>query len=230
MIGSLQMKTYNEWFIEAIERTKRLKLDTPITHLFEFMVSQPIPSWDRALFSNLEQHWCFHSRNMPFPPELRANACAMVHPVTLNQMYYGSLIENKAKTACLTIGTVVWDGDVCFDISEELLLSFLEQSQSNLKSAFPFHTWITKENLSILDLCFPCWQCVQNREPLDLRERGALKLFGMPDQIHQQIKIEFRPYLVGAMYLGRTESIAPETFRQHLQLEYAFVKHFSQKS
>lgn len=224
------MKTYKEWFIEAIDRTKRLNLDSPITHLFEYLISQPIPQWDRTLFSNLEEYWCYHSRNMPFPPELRANACAMVHPETLNQMYYGSLRENNATIACLTIGTVVWDGDVCFDISEELLLSFLKQSQSDHNSAFPFHTWITKANLSILDLCFPCWQCVQNREPLDLREKGALKLFGMPDEIYQKIKIEFRPYLVGAMYLGKTVSITPEGFLRHLQLEGTFVKHLSPKS
>ena len=51
----------------------------------------------------------------------------------------------------------------------------------------------------------------------------------MPDEIHQGIEIEFRPYLVGAMYLGVTGSITPEVFRSHVQLERAFVQNFYQK-
>ena len=40
----------------------------------------------------------------------------------------------------------------------------------------------------------------------------------MPDEIHQGIEIEFRPYLVGAMYLGVTGSITPVVFRSHVTI------------
>lgn len=220
------VKTYKEWFQEAIERTKRLGLDSPMTHLFEHLLTQPSKEISPSSYQSMEEYWCHHSRTMHFPPELRAGACAMVHPVTCSLMYQNSLQANKPLTGCVTIGTIVWDGDTCFEISEEKLLAFLEEAKADPTAPFPFHTWITKDNFTVVDLCFPSWQCIQNGESLDLREAGALKLFGPPDAIKQSIKIEFQPYLVGATYLGKTGAITPEGFLPHRNLEEVFVKHF----
>ena len=218
--------TYKQRMHEAVERTIRLRLDSPITHIMKSILQNPCKPLSKDEYTLHHRHWVGFSREMPVHPEVRANACAMVHPVTIANMYHQGLQDNFPNLVALTIGDVVWEGDTMFEISEDKLERYIINAKQDKQAPFPFHTWITTGDLLMIDLCFASYQCQYNREPMNLMEPNALVTFGKPDAIANNTNMEFRPFLVGAKLLGKTQALEKKAYKDFKRLESLFQTTF----
>lgn len=216
------MATYRELMKEAVNRSERWGLECLSTQMMGDVLTAPEPKERLGRQKALWDYFEALSRQLPYPPDERANACAAVHPSTAS---YLMKIGFK-QLPFITIGDVVWDGDSCFHVTEQSLKECLDAGPAK-ELKIGFHAWITFPDLSILDLTFVPWQCRHNKEPFNLNEPGGLGLFGVPEDIRARFKIVHQPKLVGPELLWRTEA-APEVLHEEHQLaEQAWYEEMS---
>jgi len=203
---------------EALKRTAAWGLECPASH-YTGEALERAPSGQRIgkvfdFYRLFEEY----SRNFPFPPEIRANACAEVHPMAAAHL----MSLEFPHFPCLTIGDVFWSGDSCFRVEEARLRDFLDAGPSK-EHGVAFHAWLTFPDLTIYDLSFVPWQCRQNREYMDRSDEGGLGLFGVSEDMVRRAKIEHRPFLIGPELLWRTTSSNPMTEANYRRAEATWL-------
>ena len=176
---------YKDHFIEAIERTYRLKisLDTPIIDSSETYI---VPGVYEDLKRLLETEFPdFHSGSLAFN----------CHKVSY---YMKSVLEKYFRTELyLTIGYFAVESKNSFYLDEEIIDTLFNKSYPIEDKGIPFHVWLTLPSLEIIDFTFGQSFAFNSEEQIPLDEF----LFRHPDNLIGSLK--YVPVLIGEDFLSK---------------------------
>lgn len=175
---------YENFFKEAISRTRKLGLSLPAIKLRKgqrYTVQE---------FVNGGLQQLVYDTFGPLAPSEIAAGCVRMHANLLKPIE--SALGCKAY---LTIGSVFESDHSYYDLSDQKIGDILF---NGITSTFPFHCWITLDTLEIIDVSFATSYGVVNGQEQDIGRCLALHPSSMKDS---GIKLIYKPMLVGEAFL-----------------------------